>query len=149
MQRRALLAALATLPAATVAGCGARGGQISDRSFRICDFDSDCGRRAPDPGGDPVIERRPESREITIYGAMYVGSGSCDRAVLESARVVDDALVVHVGVGRQGMFGFGAVPSPGCTADMSVDRYRVRVRFRSSLPASVCVVEDAAWDPEP
>lgn len=148
MQRRVLLAALATLPAATVAGCGARDGPIADRSFRICAFDSDCGRREPEPGGDPAIERRPESREVTIYGAMYVGSGSCDRAVLESVRVVDDALVVRVGVGTQGVFGLGAVPSLGCTADMSVDRYRVRIRFRSSLPAAVRVVEDAAWDPE-
>ncbi|SHH46508.1 hypothetical protein [Halobaculum gomorrense] len=149
MHRRALLSALATLPAATTAGCGFRlSGPIARRSFEICDADGECAEKVPDAGGDPVVERHPDERRIVVYGFMYVGSGSCDRAVLDSAHVANDTLVVRVGVESRGAFGFGVAPTLGCTADMSADRYRATVRFRSSLPADVTVIEDAAYDPE-
>lgn len=144
MQRRALLATLAAGVSGTTAGCGYRlTGPIANRSFTRCD-DCDWADRTPDPGRDPVVVRDAEARRVTVYGFIYVGSSSCNRAVLRSLDLTDGVLRVVVGVGEKGV-----LPNLGCTADMSAERYRVVVRFRDSLPDRVVVEEEAAWDPEP
>lgn len=142
MRRRSLLATLAAGTAVAVTGCSGLTGPIAQRSFVICDADCDWAEKTPDAGEDPVIERYPDERRVVVYGHMYVGSGSCDRAVLDSTEVDGDTLRVAVGVGDKGN------PMGGCTADMSPDQYRASFRFRESMPERVVVEEDAAFDPE-
>jgi hypothetical protein len=144
MRRRSLLATLAAATAGSIAGCTGLTGPIAQRSFEICDTDCDWEPKTPDPGGDPIVERFPDDLRVTIYGNMYVGSSSCDRAVLETVEVADSTLRVVVGVGDK-------VDNPmgGCTADMGTDKYRATFQFREEMPEQVVVEEDAVYDPEP
>lgn len=145
MRRRSLLATLAAAATGSVAGCTGLTGPITERSFAICDTECDWGGKTPDAGGDPIVERFPDDLRVVVYGNMYVGSSSCDRAVLENAEVVDGTLRVVVGVGDKGNNPLGGA----CTADMGTDKYRATFRFRETMPEQVVVEEDAAWDPEP
>lgn len=142
MQRRSFLGALAAGSLGATAGCGFRlSGPIERQRFDICDTDCDWADETPDPGGDPVVERSPDERRILVYGNMFVGSSSCDKAVLESTTVSDDTLRLVVAVGdKDPVMG-------GCTADMGTDKYRATFRFRAELPANVVVEERAAYDP--
>ena len=144
MRRRSLLATIAGVGTVAAAGCAGLRGPIQNRTFDICDTDCDWQDRTPDPGADPVVERQPDEQRVVVYGNMYVGSSSCDRAVLDSLSVADDTLHAVVGVGdKQGL------PGTACTADMGTDQYRLRVQFREAVPEQVTVEEHAAWDPEP
>jgi hypothetical protein len=142
MHRRSFLAVLAAGGLGGMAGCGTRlTGPIERQRFDICDTDCDWANETPDPGGDPIVERSPDERRIVVYGNMYVGSSSCDKAVLESASVGDDTLRLVVAVGDKDP------TMGGCTADMGTDQYRATFHFREELPADVVVEERAAYDP--
>lgn len=145
MRRRSLLATLAVAATGSVAGCTGLTGPVAQRSFEICGTDCDWGTKTPDAGGDPIVERFPDDLQVVIYGNMYVGSSSCDRAVLENAEVAQGTLRVTVGVGEKDDNPLGGA----CTADMGTDKYRATFRFREELPEQVVVEENAAWDPEP
>ena len=142
MQRRSFLATVLAGSLTAVAGCSAaRSGPIERQQFDICDGDCDWTENTPEPGHDPIVERFPEDRRVIVYGNMFVGSSSCDRAVLESAEVREDTLHLVVAVGDQN-------PSMGgCTADMGTDQYRATLQFREDLPENVVVEEQAAYDP--
>lgn len=142
MRRRSVLGALVGGSLVAVAGCSAvRSGPLERQQFDICDTDCDWAEKTPDAGHDPTVERFPEDRRVVVYGNMFVGSSSCDRAVLESAEVREDTLHLVVGVGDQN-------PSMGgCTADMGTDQYRASFKFREELPENVVVEEQAAYDP--
>lgn len=143
MRRRSLLATLAGVGTVATAGCVGAPGPIESRTFDICDTECDWADQTPDAGGDPIVERNSAQNRVVVYGNMYVGSSSCDRAVLDSLSVEGDTLRVAVGVGNRERSG------TSCTADMGSDQYRLRVRFRETVPEQVVVEEDAAWDPEP
>lgn len=143
MRRRSFLAAIGTVGLVTGAGCGSGlTGPIEQRRFEICDNDCDWAENTPGPGEDPIVERFPDDRRVVVYGNMYVGSSSCDRAVLESVELRESTLRLVVGVGDKNPI------MGGCTADMGTDRYRATVRLREELPANVVVEEQAAYDPE-
>lgn len=142
MRRRSFLGTLAAGGFVAGAGCGSRfSGPIEHRAFEICDTDCDWAENTPEPGRDPIVERFPEDRRVVVYGNMYVGSSSCDKAVLRSVEVNEDTLRLVVGVGEKN-------PNMGgCTADMGTDQYRATVRVSEELPANVVVEEQAAYDP--
>lgn len=143
MKRRALPATVATAIAEATAGCGFRLSGSSERQrFAICDGDCDWASHTPEPGADPIVERHRDENCVLVYGKVYVGSSSCDRAVLESVGVSRGTLRVEVGVWEKGL-----LPNVGCTAEMGPDRYRASFTFRESLPERVVVEERAAWDP--
>ena len=86
VNRRALLAVVGTATAGAAAARGYRlTGPVEFRSFAVSDDDEDCdwASRTPRPGGDPVIERHADDRRVVVYGFVYVGSESCDRAAWE------------------------------------------------------------------
>lgn len=142
MRRRSFLGALAAGSLTAAAGCSAGlSGPIEQQQFDICDADCDWAANTPDAGHDPIVERFPEDRRVVVYGNMFVGSSSCDKAVLESAEVREDTLHLVVGVGDQNP------DMGGCTADMGTDQYRATFRFRDELPGDVVVEEQAAYDP--
>ena len=142
MRRRPLLATLATGSIGTVTGCHALAGPITQQSFEICDSDCDWATQTPDAGDDPVVDRYPDGPDIIVFGNMYVGSSSCDKAVLDSAGVREDTLHLVVAVGDQNP------TMGGCTADMGTDQYRASFRFREKLPEHIVVTERAAYDPD-
>ena len=143
MRRRSLLATLAGVGTITTAGCVGAPGPIESQTFDICETECDWSAQTPDAGADPLVERTPAQNRVVVYGNMFVGSSSCDRAVLDSLTVEGDTLRVAVGVGEKQGFG------TGCTADMGSDQYRLQVQFRETIPEQVVVEEDAAWDPAP
>ncbi len=144
MRRRSFLVSLAAGGLVAGAGCSSGlSGPVERREFDICDGDCDWAEETPDPGDDPIVERFPEARRVVVYGNMYVGSSSCDKAVLESVEVRPASLHLVVGVGDQNP------TMGGCTADMGTDQYRTEVRLREELPERVVVEEQAAYDPEP
>lgn len=144
MRRRSFLVSLAAGGLVAGAGCSSGlSGPVERREFDICDGDCDWAEQTPDPGADPIVERFPDDRRVVVYGNMYVGSSSCDRAVLESVEVRENSLHLVVRVGDQNP------TMGGCTADMGTDQYRASVWLRDELPENVVVEEQAAYDPEP
>lgn len=143
MQRRSLLAVLATGGIGAIAGCNGLTGPIKQQSLTICDTDCDWDSKTPKAGKSPIVERYPDERRVVVYGHMYVGSSSCNRAVLKSAQVTDSSLTIVVGVGDKGNNPMGGA----CTADISSDKYRVIIRLRTELPERVVVEEKPGWDP--
>lgn len=143
MRRRSFLASIAAGALVTAAGCvSGFSGPVERREFDICNTDCDWAEHTPEPGADPIVERFPDDRRVVVYGNMYVGSSSCDKAVLRSVEVQDDTLRLAVAVGDQNPI------QGGCTADMGTDQYRARVWLREELPANVVVEDQAAYDPE-
>lgn len=100
---------------------------VSDVSFS---WTSDPER---DPAAAPVVS--VDGGEVTVAGALWYGSSSCDRIVLERVDREDGDLRIRVGS--------GAVPDQPtvCTDDMAVGDYRVAVGTTAARPGRVVVVE--------
>lgn len=141
MHRRRLLAGAVALPAlAATAGCTGLAHlltPVEDHEFTAYQPATGAFDRAPGPDEEPEIEFDADASRVVVTGSLFVGSSSCNRAVLEGVRweADADALRVVVGSGRQ--------PDAGnaCTADESADAYRLVVTFDGVLPEAATVRE--------
>ena len=139
MDRRTFLLVAA---AGAAGGClatldGAPGGDpVADRSLTILDPDDDRYERdaLTEP---PRVTFDAENRRVVVTGAFFVGSSSCNRAVLDHAAYDHDAATLDVALasGRQDDAG------NACSADESADHYRLVVTFEDTLPRTVVVTE--------
>lgn len=135
MKRRTVLGGICSLGATT--GClaqvtpGSR--SISERKFTAYDPQSDFYDSAPDVTDPPEITFQPDNNRVQVVGKLFVGSSTCNKAVLNQATFDERSgtLQVVIGSGKKEQSG-----NP-CTGDESADAYRALIIFDQQLPETV------------
>ncbi|WP_458187596.1 hypothetical protein [Haladaptatus sp. NG-WS-4] len=92
----------------------------------------------------PNVRFRPDSKQIVVSGALWVGSGSCNKAKLATVSYdrSNETLDVVVKTGeKDGLLRDIPLLPVGCTADMSADAYELVVTFRESVARTVIATE--------
>ena len=146
MNRRAVLTALAVSVGAS-AGCvslntsttvppASRYEAIVDISFQVRD-----GR---EPERPPVITFDSEAKQVTITGALFVGSGKCKKAKLDAIKytAAENSLKVVVTDAKTDAHPeSGVLPGGSCTDGMTPDAYTATITFKDRLPQQVTAIE--------
>ena len=147
MNRREVLTTLAvslginagcvSLNTSTTAPPASRYEAIVDTSFQIQD-----GREPEKP---PVITFDSEAKQVTITGALFVGSGKCKKAKLGAIEytAAENALRVVVTDGKTDAHPeSGVLPGGSCPDGMTPDAYTATITFKDRLPQQVTTIEE-------
>lgn len=140
MKRRALLS-LAALTffggcIGDLSGVTNRSHSITGRKFTIYESGSPDVNDFPGPTEQPIVSFKPESKQVIVRAALYVGSSTCNKADLKDVSYNEGSQTLTVTVGNTDTSSW---LGGGCTADESADAYRLVVTMKEQLPTTVRV----------
>lgn len=140
MKRRALLGGLGGLLA--TAGCMGQltpgSAAIERRELTAYDPDDAFYDGAPDVSDPPKITFDEAETQVRVTGKLFVGSSTCNKAILTEASYERDSDTLRLTVGS------GEKENAGnsCTADESIDAYRAIITFTEQLPQTAVATEE-------
>ncbi|WP_139136084.1 hypothetical protein [Haladaptatus sp. W1] len=139
MKRRVFLSVTAL---ALGSGCLNIGGtaegfdSIADYEFTIYESSFDRTTNFPGPTEQPIVSFKPESKQVIVRGALFVGSSTCNKADLKDVSYSETSQTLTVKVGSTDTSSWF---SGSCTGDESADAYRLVVTMKEQLPTTVRV----------
>lgn len=96
-----------------------------------------------DPGTDPKLTVDWDEHTFTIEGYVYVGSGECNQAVLESVDVTESEVQFEITPGKSPDHPDYSLVNFACTMEMAPDPYRVEGSIPTNTDRVVVVERDA------